>query len=339
VRKLLVTGGAGFIGSHFVRHWCKSHPEDELVVLDALTYAGNRSNLADCGSSFRFVEGDICDAQGVEQLLLGYGITTIVNLAAESHVDRSIAGPRAFLRTNVVGCGVLLEAFYRHWLDRGKPADFRFLQVSTDEVYGSLSPSEEPFTERSPFAPNSPYAASKASADHWVRAYGQTYGLPTLVSHCSNNYGPYQYPEKLIPLMIVNGLRGLPLPIYGDGQQVRDWISVADHCRGLETILLKGEPGERYNVGGNCELTNLALVQQICDLLNQVCQGLPVADVAALIEFVGDRPGHDRRYGLNSQKLQALGWRAQASLAVSLRETVCWYRDRQDWWQPLLRSS
>ncbi len=335
-RRLLVTGGAGFIGSHFVRHWLKAYPADQVIVLDALTYAGNLANLADCLERYQFVSGDINDVGLVQQLLRDQAIDTLVNLAAESHVDRSIAGPAAFLRTNVAGCLVLLEQFYRHWLEQGRPAPFRFLQVSTDEVYGSLTPDAAPFTERSPFAPNSPYAASKASADHWVRAYHQTYGLPTLVSHCSNNYGPYQYPEKLIPLMVVNALRGLPLPIYGDGLQVRDWLAVEDHCTGLGVILQRGLPGEHYNVGGGGEMTNLALVQQLCALMTELCQDLPVPNVAELIEFVGDRPGHDRRYAINSQKLKSLGWLASQPLELGLRATIAWYCNNSDWWEPLL---
>lgn len=335
-RRLLVTGGAGFIGSHFVRHWLSNYPRDHVTVLDSLTYAGNRANLADCSGRFKFVTGDINDGDLVEQLLRDQTIDTVVNLAAESHVDRSIAGSTAFLQTNVAGCLVMLEAFYRHWQAQGEPENFRFLQVSTDEVYGTLTIDAAPFNEQSPFAPNSPYAASKASADHWVRAYHHTHGLPTLVSHCSNNYGPYQYPEKLIPLMVVNGLRGLPLPIYGDGQQVRDWLAVEDHCAGLDVILQRGQPGEHYNVGGGGEMTNLALVKQLCSLITELCQDLPVPDVAALIEFVRDRPGHDRRYAINSQKLQALGWQAQIPLEQGLRDTVSWYRDHPTWWQPLL---
>lgn len=336
-RRLLVTGGAGFIGSHFVRHWLRAYPQDQVIVLDALTYAGNLANLADCLEHglerCQFVSGDINDRDLVKLLLREQGIDALVNLAAESHVDRSIAGPAAFLQTNVSGCLVLLEQFYRHWLEQGEPGHFRFLQVSTDEVYGSLKVDEAAFTERSPFAPNSPYAASKASADHWVRAYHQTYGLPTLVSHCSNNYGPSQYPEKLIPLMVVNGLRGLPLPIYGDGLQVRDWLAVEDHCAGLAVILQRGLPGERYNVGGGCEMTNLALVHRLCALMTEICQDLPVSEVAELIEFVGDRPGHDRRYAINSQKLQSLGWKACKPLEVGLRETITWYCNNSGWWQ------
>jgi len=338
-RSLLVTGGAGFIGSHFVRHWLKAHRNDRLTVLDALTYAGNLGNLSDCLERCHFVTGDINDAQLVQQLLQVHEVDTLVNFAAESHVDRSIAGPAAFLHANVTGCLVLLEQFYRNWQTQGSPEWFRFLQVSTDEVYGSLAPGAAPFTERSPFAPNSPYAASKASADHWVRAYYQTYGLPTLVSHCSNNYGPYQYPEKLIPLMIVNGLRGLLLPIYGDGQQIRDWISVTDHCRGLDVVLQRGSPGERYNIGGSCELTNLALVQQLCALMTELCTDLPVPEVTDLIEFVRDRPGHDRRYAVDSHKLQSLGWTVSQPLETGLRETLLWYVDHSQWWEPLLLGS
>lgn len=338
-RRLLVTGGAGFIGSHFVRHWLQTYPQDQVTVLDALTYAGNLANLADCLAQCQFVSGDINDETLVRQLLSDRAIDTLVNLAAESHVDRSIAGPAAFLRTNVSGCLVLLERFYRHWLQQNQPEHFRFLQVSTDEVYGSLAPDDEPFTERSPFAPNSPYAASKASADHWVRAYYRTYGLPTLISHCSNNYGSFQYPEKLIPLMIVNGLRGLPLPIYGDGLQVRDWLAVEDHCSGLDVVLQRGVPGEHYNIGGGGEMTNLDLVRQLCALMSHQCQNLPVPDVAELIQFVGDRPGHDRRYAINSHKLTSLGWAASQSLEVGLQNTIIWYSNHNSWWEPLLNAS
>jgi dTDP-glucose 4,6-dehydratase len=258
-RHLLITGGAGFIGANFCHHWASNHPADSILVLDALTYAGNPANLAPLTThpNYQFIQGDIGDRALLESLLRDHHIDTIVHFAAESHVDRSILGPAVFIQTNVVGTGVLLDAMRQHWISRGQPSTDRFLHISTDEVYGSLGPDDPAFSETTAYAPNSPYSASKASSDHFVRAYHHTYGLPTLISHCSNNYGPYHFPEKLIPQTIVNALKGKPLPIYGDGQNIRDWLHVSDHCRGIDAILQGGQPGETYNIGGHNEIKNL----------------------------------------------------------------------------------
>jgi dTDP-glucose 4,6-dehydratase len=340
-RTVLVTGGAGFIGSNFVHHWCQQYPGDRLVVLDALTYAGNRQNLADLEgkANLRFVSGDICDPALVQTLLTTEGVDTLVHFAAESHVDRSILGPGAFVQTNVVGTFTLLEAFRQHWLAQGSPAEYRFLHVSTDEVYGSLGPTDPPFTETTPYAPNSPYSASKAGSDHLARAYFHTYGMPTLVTNCSNNYGPYHFPEKLIPLMCINVLLGKPLPVYGDGQNVRDWLYVGDHCQALEVVIHRGHPGETYNIGGNNEVKNLDLVTQLCDLMDDLAPQLPVSPAQQLITLVKDRPGHDRRYAIDASKIRKeLGWQPQVTVAEGLRRTVQWYLDHPDWWQPLLSA-
>lgn len=291
-RHLLVTGGAGFIGSNFVHYWCDRYPSDRVVVLDALTYAGNRRNLEPLAGreGFRFVQGDIGDRLLVEALLQDEAIDTVAHLAAESHVDRSILGPDAFIHTNVVGTFILLDTFRQYWERQGRSATSRFLHVSTDEVYGSLSPDDPPFTETTPYAPNSPYSASKAGSDHLVRAYYHTYGLPTLITNCSNNYGPYHFPEKLIPLICINILMGKPLPVYGDGQNVRDWLYVVDHCRALDVVIQQGQPGETYNIGGNNEVKNLDLVQTLCTLMDELALDLPVCPSDPLITFVKDRP-------------------------------------------------
>lgn len=336
--RLLVTGGAGFIGSNFVHYWCNAHPHDRIVVLDALTYAGNLGNLADLEANpqVRFVQGDICDRVLVDSLLQQENISIIVHFAAESHVDRSILAPDAFIRTNVVGTFTLLEAFRQHWKPEQVPAQ-RFLHVSTDEVYGSLEASAPAFTETTAYAPNSPYAASKAGSDHLVRAYHHTYQLPTLLTNCSNNYGPYQFPEKLIPLMCINMLLGKPLPIYGDGQNIRDWLSVEDHCLALDAVLSHGQPGETYNIGGNSEIKNLDLVYLLCELMDELAIDLPVRPCRSLITFVADRLGHDRRYAINANKIKAeLGWTPGQTIDQGLRRTVDWYLTHQDWWQPLL---
>ncbi|MEB3357411.1 MAG: dTDP-glucose 4,6-dehydratase [Synechococcales bacterium] len=338
-RTILITGGAGFIGSNFVHHWCETYPGDRVIVLDALTYAGNRSNLAtlEGRANLRFVEGDICDRELVDRLLQEEAIDTVAHFAAESHVDRSILGPDAFVRTNVVGTFTLLQAFRQHWMTAEQPDHYRFLHVSTDEVYGSLGPDDPAFTETTPYAPNSPYSASKAGSDHLVRAYYHTYGLPTLITNCSNNYGPYHFPEKLIPLMCINILIGKSLPVYGDGQNIRDWLYVRDHCRALDTVIHKGAPGETYNVGGNNEVKNIDLVHKICDLMNELAPDLPVRPAQDLITFVKDRPGHDRRYAINATKIQSeLGWTPQVTVDEGLRQTIQWYLANRDWWQPLL---
>lgn len=338
-RKLIITGGAGFIGSNFVHYWCQHYPGDRVIVLDALTYAGNRANLAglEGHANLRFVEGDICDRTLIDDLLSEEGIDTLVHFAAESHVDRSILGPGAFVQTNVVGTFTLLEAFRQHWLTQGNPEHYRFHHVSTDEVYGSLEAEDPGFSETTPYAPNSPYSASKAGSDHLVRAYYHTYGLPTLMTNCSNNYGPYHFPEKLIPLMCINILLGKPLPVYGDGQNIRDWLYVEDHCSAIDTVIHKSKPGETYNVGGNNEVKNLDLVRMLCDLMNELAPDLPVHPAQDLITFVKDRPGHDRRYAIDATKIKtALGWTPSVTVEEGLRRTVQWYLDHPVWWQPLL---
>jgi dTDP-glucose 4,6-dehydratase len=338
-RKLLVTGGAGFIGSNFVHHWCGQYPGDRLVVLDALTYAGNRQNLADLEgkANLRFVQGDIGDRSLVDSLLNEEAIDILVHFAAESHVDRSILGPGAFVQTNMVGTFTLLEAFRQHWIAAGQPQAYRFHHISTDEVFGSLEPNDPGFSETTPYAPNSPYSASKAGSDHLVRAYHHTYGLPTLMTNCSNNYGPYHFPEKLIPLMCLNILMGKPLPVYGDGQNVRDWLYVGDHCSAIDVVIHRGTPGETYNIGGNNEVKNIELVEMLCELMNEMAPKLPVHPSQQLITFVKDRPGHDRRYAIDATKIQTeLGWTPAETVEGGLRRTVAWYLNHQDWWQPLL---
>jgi dTDP-glucose 4,6-dehydratase len=344
-RRILITGGAGFIGSNFVHHWCERYPADRVVVLDALTYAGNLNTLADLRDrpNFRFVQGDITDRPLVDALLATEAIDTVAHFAAESHVDRSISGPEAFIRTNVLGTFTLLEAFRQHWEQRQRPGADRFLHVSTDEVYGSLGPDDPGFSETTPYQPNSPYSASKAGSDHLVRAYHETYGLPTLVTNCSNNYGPHHFPEKLIPLMCINILLGKPLPVYGDGQNVRDWLYVGDHCQAIDVVLQGAAPGQTYNIGGNNEVKNLDLVQQLCALMDelapQLANDLPVQPARGLITFVADRPGHDRRYAIDATKIQTdLGWTPAETLETGLRRTVEWYLTHRDWWQPLLSA-
>lgn len=336
---ILITGGAGFIGSNFVHHWYENYPSDRIIVLDALTYAGNRQNLADIEgkANLRFVKGNICDRALVDRLLAQESISAIAHFAAESHVDRSIVAPDAFVQTNVVGTFTLLEAFRHHWEKQGKPEHYRFLHVSTDEVYGSLDPDDPAFTETTPYAPNSPYSASKAGSDHLVRAYHHTYGLPTLITNCSNNYGPYHFPEKLIPLICINILLGKPLPIYGDGLNIRDWLHVWDHCRALDIVINQGKPGEIYNIGGNSEIKNIDLVKRICGLMDKLAPNLPVSPASKLITFVKDRPGHDRRYAINATKIKTeLGWEPQQTISTGLRQTVEWYINHRHWWESIL---
>lgn len=345
--RLLVTGGAGFIGSNFVHYWLREHPSDRLVVLDALTYAGNPANLDPVREhpSFRFVHGNICDTGLVERLLREEQLDTIVHFAAESHVDRSILGPDAFIESNVIGTHSLLKAARAVWLEERKLAQHRFHHVSTDEVYGSLAADDPPFCETTPYAPNSPYAASKAASDHLVRAYHHTYGLKTTISNCSNNYGPYHFPEKLIPLMIVNILEGRALPIYGDGRNVRDWLHVSDHCRGIELVLAKGRVGEVYNIGGRSECENVQLVRKLCAEADSVFADGTVrrryphcpASAASLISFVTDRPGHDRRYAIDCSKIEReLGFRPTMSLDTGLAATFAWYLANEPWWRALM---
>lgn len=338
-RSIVITGGAGFIGSNFVHHWCENYPEDRVIVLDALTYAGNLHNLATLKDrkNFRFLQGDICDRALVDELFAGENIDTVAHFAAESHVDRSILGPGAFVQTNVVGTFTLLESFRQHWLSNHQPDNYRFLHVSTDEVYGSLGVDDPAFTETTPYAPNSPYSASKAGSDHLARAYFHTYGMPTIITNCSNNYGSYHFPEKLIPLMCINILLGKPLPVYGDGQNVRDWLYVRDHCQALDTVIHKGKAGETYNIGGNNEVKNIDLVRMLCDLMDELAPDLPVKPAQNLITFVRDRPGHDRRYAIDASKIRTeLGWQPQETVEGGLRKTIQWYLDHRDWWQPLL---
>ena len=331
---ILVTGGAGFIGGNFVLDWLKTSTEP-VVNLDALTYAGNLENLASLQGDARhlFVQGDICDRELVDRLLAEHQPRAIVHFAAESHVDRSIHGPGEFMRTNVTGTFTLLEAARAYWAilaDEAK-AGFRFHHVSTDEVYGSLGPQDPPFAETNPYEPNSPYSASKAASDHLVRAWHHTYGLPVTTSNCSNNYGPYHFPEKLIPLIISNALAGKPLPIYGDGQQVRDWLYVTDHCSAIRAILAKGQVGEVYNVGGWNEKPNLEIVHTLCDLLDEL-QPDPAGSYRRLITYVTDRPGHDRRYAIDARKIEReLGWRPAETFETGIRKTVAWYLANQDW--------
>ena len=329
---LLVTGGAGFIGSNLALSTIAASGEP-VVNLDKLTYAGNPKNLDALRGDARhtFVQGDICDRALVGQLLARHRPRAILHLAAESHVDRSIAGPAEFVQTNVVGTFALLEEARAYWGSLAAPerAAFRFLHVSTDEVYGSLGPQDPAFSETTPYAPNSPYSASKAASDHLVRAYWHTYGLPTLTTNCSNNYGPHQFPEKLIPLMIHQALAGKPLPVYGDGQNVRDWLYVMDHCAALRAVLERGRPGEVYNIGGGAEMKNIDLVTTLCALLDDA-KARTGGSYAGLISFVKDRPGHDRRYAIDARKIQReLGWKPQESFESGLRKTVRWYLDRR----------
>lgn len=331
----LVTGGAGFIGANFVLA-AREQNVARIVNLDRLTYAGNLRNLAALADDPQhlFVRGDIADRKLVGRLLAEHQPRAVVHFAAESHVDRSIYGPQAFMETNVMGTFHLLEAVRNYWegLSGSRREEFRFLHISTDEVYGSLGPGDPPFCETTPYAPNSPYAASKAASDHLVRACHHTYGLPTLVTNCSNNYGPLQFPEKLIPLMILNALEGKPLPIYGDGLNVRDWLYVADHCEALALVLGRGEVGETYNIGGNCEKTNLEVVQTLCAVLDELRPDSPHRPHARLITFVKDRPGHDRRYAMDIGKIsREVGWRPRESFESGLAKTVGWYLNNSEW--------
>jgi dTDP-glucose 4,6-dehydratase len=350
---LLITGGAGFIGANFVHHWLQTTQVGKVVVLDALTYAGNPASLAglDRDPRYLFVRGDICDEDKVRGLMESLHIDTIVHFAAESHVDRSILGPDDFIRTNVVGTHALLKTAKSVWIDQHEQRAHRFHHVSTDEVYGSLGPDDPPFHEMTPYAPNSPYSASKASSDHLVRAYHETYGLDTTITNCSNNYGPYQFPEKLIPLIILNILHGRPLPVYGDGLQIRDWLHVADHCTAIDLALRRGISGEVYNIGGNSETTNIEIVRALCGLVDEFLQRSPEQSLTAfpsspaaaggksatLITHVRDRLGHDRRYAIDCRKAQRdLGYAPARDLAGGLRATLEWYMSNSAWWMGLL---
>ena len=340
-KTLLVTGGAGFIGTNFIRHVLTERPTWRIVNLDALTYAGNLANFQDLAPALaarhRFVHGAIQDSGLLEQLFTEESFEAVVHLAAESHVDRSIFGPEAFVETNVVGTFRLLEASLKQWQSRGEPENFRFLHISTDEVYGSLGP-EGYFTESTPYDPSSPYAASKAGSDHLVKAYFRTYGLPIIVTNCSNNFGPYQFPEKLIPLMILNGMEEKPLPVYGDGKHVRDWLYVVDHCDGLLKVLEQGTLGETYNLGGSAERQNIEIVHLLCDLLDDRLQRAGDNSSQRLIQFVADRPGHDRRYAIDASKIRGeLGWGPAHDFEEALAATVDWYLHNMDWVE-LVRS-
>ena len=351
---LLVTGAAGFIGANFVRYWRRRHPEDRLIAYDALTYAGHRANLADLQGEdgFVFVEADIRDQARVEALLRDEGVSTIVHFAAESHVDRSISGPDAFIDTNIVGTHSLLKAARRVWL-AGEGRPHRFHHVSTDEVYGSLRAGDPGFHEAQPYRPNSPYSASKAASDHLVRAYHHTYGLQVTSSNCSNNYGPYHFPEKLIPLCITNILRARALPVYGDGSNIRDWLYVDDHCRGIELVLNKGAVGESYNIGANNEWNNLAIVRLLCERLDarfaanpELAARYPQAPPAnarsahELIEFVTDRAGHDWRYAIDTRRItRELGYAPAETFASGIERTLDWFIDNERWWRPLLANA
>ena len=347
---LLITGGAGFIGGNFVHYWADKHPGDTVIVLDCLTYAGNESTIAGVEQA-ELVVGDIRDTALVETLLRERKIDTLVHFAAESHVDRSISGPDAFIETNILGTNSLLKAARAAWLDEGSGKPHRFHHISTDEVYGSLGPEDPAFSETTQYQPNSPYSASKASSDHIVRAYHHTFGLEVTTSNCSNNYGPYQYPEKLIPLFLLNALHGRDLPIYGDGMNVRDWLHVEDHCRGIEACLARGKPGETYNIGGGAELPNMTVIDTVCTEIDRafadvesLAHRYPDAPAAngkptdTLKTFVTDRKGHDRRYAIDETKARAeLGYVPQHGFEDGLRQTLRWYLDNEDWWQPLLQ--
>lgn len=336
MQNILVTGGCGFIGSNFIRYMLKEESGIYIVNLDALTYAGSPENLKDLSAPGRyvFIKGDICDRDLVADLLESNMIDTVVHFAAESHVDRSIYEPDLFVRTNVTGTFTLLESVRRFWLD-GKAVPLekvRFHHVSTDEVFGSLNPGEPAWTEEAPYAPHSPYAASKAASDHLVRAYGHTYGLPFSITNCSNNYGPFQFPEKLIPLMILNAVEGRPLPVYGDGKQIRDWLYVEDHCEAIRLVLQSGSPGETYHIGGGNQPDNLAVIQKLCEIIDLILPDSVFLPHRSLIKFVSDRPGHDRRYAMDSSKIRReLGWQPKHSLESGLVKTVEWYLNNPHW--------
>jgi dTDP-glucose 4,6-dehydratase len=359
MKTLLVTGGAGFIGSNFVHYWLATYPQDKVVVLDALTYAGNMASLTPVqdNANYTFCHGNICDTDLVETLLKEHKVNTIVHFAAESHVDRSIDGPDAFIETNIIGTHSLLKAAKKLWIDQPKakgesPLPHRFHHVSTDEVYGDLGPQDPAFTEQTPYAPSSPYSASKAASDHLVNAYHHTYGLETTISNCSNNYGPYHFPEKLIPLVLTNILFDKPLPIYGNGQQIRDWLYVTDHARGIDLVLQKGRLGECYNIGGINEWANIDIVNLICELMNEqfannleLAKKYPQAKQALagksqeLIAYVTDRAGHDQRYAINPTKSNdELGYEPAESFETGIRKTVAWYLDNDVWWMALLNK-
>ena len=355
MHRLLVTGGAGFIGANFVHYWRREHPADSIIVLDALTYAGNRMSLSSLEGNrgFSFVHGNIADQPLVEELLRRHDVDTVLHFAAESHVDRSILGPDRFIETNIVGTHSLLKACRQVWLLEKHVARHRFHHVSTDEVYGSLGPTDSPFHETTPYAPNSPYAATKAASDHLVRAYSHTFGLETTTTNCSNNYGPFHFPEKLIPLVIVNILEGRPLPVYGDGRNVRDWLFVEDHCRAIDMVLTRGRAGETYNVGGRAELENMALVRLLCEIADSRFEAEPALtrrfpdapcasgrSASSLVRLVADRPGHDRRYAIDGTKIEReLGFRPAVTLSAGLEATLSWFMEHEAWWRAAMDGS
>ena len=351
MKKLLVTGGAGFIGANFVHYWLREYPSDSVVVLDSLTYAGNLVSLDSLSdnSGFNFVHGDICNQSVVEKLLRDYQIDTVVHFAAESHVDRSISGPDVFIDTNIIGTHSLLKAARQVWIDEGSVVEHRFHHVSTDEVYGTLGPNDPAFSETTQYAPNSPYSASKAASDHLVRAYQHTFGLQVSTSNCSNNYGPYHFPEKLIPLIITNILNNQKLPVYGDGQQIRDWLYVEDHARGIDKVIRQGVVGETYNIGGINEWANIDIVKLLCEEIDrrfeddeQLRSRFPDAPIVSgrrsidLIEYVEDRRGHDRRYAINPDKANAdLDYQPIETFETGIAKTIDWYLNNEQWWEPL----
>jgi len=336
MKNLLVTGGAGFIGSNFIRYLLQTEPEVHVINLDVLSYAGSQENLKNLPYPERhtFVRGDICDRPLMDHLFHFYKIDTVVHFAAETHVDRSILYPEHFLRTNVVGTFTLLEAARQYWLQEKAlpPESLRFHHISTDEVFGTLKPNDPAWTEETPYAPSSPYSASKAASDHYVRAYGHTFGLPYSITHCTNNYGPYQFPEKLIPLMILSAMDGKPLPIYGDGAQIRDWLYVEDHCEAIWLVLHKGHSSQTYNIGAGSQPTNLEVVQHLCAALDELIPASPSVPHSSLMRFVPDRPGHDRRYAFDITKIKTqLGWEPKQSLGSGLQKTIQWYLSHPDW--------
>jgi dTDP-glucose 4,6-dehydratase len=355
MQNVLITGAAGFIGSNFVHYWLEKYPQHQVTILDALTYAGNKHNLADIihNPNLSFLEGSICDNDLVKELLSSREIDTVIHFAAESHVDRSITGPDAFIETNIVGTHCLLRNAKDYWLGGDTPKPHHFHHVSTDEVYGTLSPTDPAFSETTPYAPNSPYAASKAASDHLVRAYHHTFGLKVTTSNCSNNYGPYHFPEKLIPLCLLNILAGKALPIYGDGQQIRDWLYVDDHSRGIDLVISKGVAGETYNIGGNNEWANIDVVNLLCKIVDdrfaanpELAARFPESPCAkaqpanSLITYVTDRPGHDTRYAIDAQKIMSeLGYKPLEDFDSGLNKTVDWYLNNQPWWNAIQDGS
>ena len=343
-KNILITGAAGFIASNFLNYWVKKYPEDKIIALDILSYASNINSIKSLinTQSIHFYKGDISDHDLLDKIFENFGINYVINFAAETHVDRSISSPSIFLNTNVLGTYFLLECFKKYWEKNNKPNNWRFLHISTDEVFGSLNLEEKPFNEDSPYKPRSPYSASKASSDHLVRAWHDTYSLPTLITNCSNNYGPFQFPEKLIPLTITNILRGKNIPIYGNGLNIRDWLFVLDHCSAIETVIEKGNPGSNFCIGGDNELKNIEVVEQICHLIDDLAPRLNIelykSKSSDLISYVDDRLGHDKRYAIDSSKLtNELNWKPKIKFAEGLKITVKWYLENITWWEPLIK--